>query len=74
MNDYEFAESISADVGKLYGRAKSQLIVLPEPSLISQRSLAVVICNIIINHTSAEIDLRADLDYKIAKLKKIQLD
>jgi TPR repeat protein len=73
MNDYEFAESISADVGKFYGRAKSQLIVLPEPSLISQRSLAVVICNIIINHFSAEIDLRADLDFKIAKLKKANL-
>lgn len=73
MNDYEFAESISADVGKFYGRAKSQLIVLPEPSLISQRSLAVVICNIIINHFSADIDLRADLDFKIAKLKKANL-
>ncbi|RMT12400.1 Sel1 domain-containing protein [Pseudomonas amygdali pv. mori] len=73
MNDYEFAESISADVGRFYGRAKSQLIVLPEPSLISQRSLAVVICNIIIDHFSAEIDLRADLDYKIAKLKKSNL-
>ncbi|MBJ2280163.1 SEL1-like repeat protein [Pseudomonas sp. MF6767] len=73
MNDYEFAESISADVGKFYGRAKSQLIVLPEPSLINQRSLAVVICNIIINYFSAEIDLRADLDYKISKLKKSNL-
>lgn len=73
MNDYEFAESISADVGKFYGRAKSQLVVLPEPSLINQRSLAVVICNIIINHTSADIDLRADLDFKIAKLKKANL-
>lgn len=69
MNDYKFAESISADVGKFYGKAKSQLIVLPEPSLINQRSLAVVICNIIINHFSADIDLRADLDYKISKLK-----
>lgn len=73
MNDYEFAESISADVGRFYGRAKSQLIVLPEPSLISQRSLAVVICNIIIDHTSADIDIRADLDFKIAKLKKANL-
>lgn len=73
MNDYEFAESISADIGKFYGKAKSQLIVLPEPSLINQRSLAVVICNIIINHFSAEIDLRADLDSKISKLKKSNL-
>lgn len=54
-------------------RLERQLTVLPEPSLISQRSLAVVICNIIINHFSAEIDLRADLDYKISKLKKFNL-
>jgi TPR repeat protein len=73
MNDFEFAESISAEVGKFYGKAKSQLLSLPEPSLISQRSLAVVICDIIINCTSAEIDLRQDLDYKIAKLKKTNL-
>ncbi len=73
MNDYEFAESISAEVGKYYGKAKAQLISLPELSLINQRSLAVLICNIIINCTSAEIDVRGDLDYKIARLKKSNL-
>ncbi|VVO40451.1 DUF4145 domain-containing protein [Pseudomonas fluorescens] len=73
MNDFEFAESISAEVGKFYGKAKSRLISLPEHSLISQRALAVVICNIIISCTSAEIDLRQDLDYKIARLKKSNL-
>ncbi|NWB31867.1 tetratricopeptide repeat protein, partial [Pseudomonas gingeri] len=70
MNDFEFAESISAEVGKYYGKAKAQLISLPELSLINQRSLAVLICNIIINCTSAEIDVRGDLDYKIVRLKK----
>ncbi|QVI86991.1 tetratricopeptide repeat protein [Pseudomonas viridiflava] len=73
MNDFEFAESISAEVGKYYGKAKAQLISLPELSLINQRSLAVLICNIIINCTSAEIDAREDLDYKIARLKKSNL-
>lgn len=73
MNDYEFADSISKEVGKFYGKAKSRLVDLPEHSLINQRSLAVVICNIIINCTSAEIDLRQDLDYKIARLKKTNL-
>ena len=62
MNDYEFAESISAEVGKFYGKAKSQIMSLPELSLISQRSVAVVIRNIIISCTSAEIDVRQDLD------------
>ena len=73
MNDYEFADSISKEVGKFYGKAKSRLVDLPEHSLINQRSLAVVICNIIINCTSAEIDLRQDLDYKIVHLKKSNL-
>lgn len=73
MNDYEFAESISADVGKFYGKAKSQLIVLPEHSLINQRSLAVVICKIILNFKTAEIDSRDNLDFVIAQLKKLNL-
>lgn len=73
MNDFEFAESISVEVGEFYGKAKSQLMSLPELSLINQRSLAVVICDIIIIHTSAEIDVRQDLDYKISRLKKSNL-
>jgi len=73
MNDYEFADSISADVGKFYGKAKSHLIVLPENSLIKQRSLTVVISNIIISCNTAEIYTREDLDFIIAKLKKLKL-
>ncbi|WP_350647422.1 SEC-C metal-binding domain-containing protein [Pseudomonas sp. HY13-MNA-CIBAN-0226] len=73
MNDYEFADSISAEAGKFYRKAKSRLVDLPEHSLINQRSLAVVICNIIINCTSAEIDLWQDLDHKIGKLKRSHL-
>ncbi len=73
MNDYEFADSISTEVGKFYRSAKLQLVETPQLSLIDQRSLAVIICNIIINCTSADIDPRQDLDSKIARLTKSNL-
>ena len=73
MNDYEFAQKISKEIGELYSVAKSRLVDFPLYSLIHQRSIAEVVCNIIVNSTASEIDTRQTLDNKIAHFKKHNL-
>ena len=70
MNDYDFATHISSEIGELYGVAKSRIIDFPLYSLVHQRSIAEVVCNLIIRSTTTKIDVRQTLDYKIAQLKK----
>ncbi len=70
MDDFEFARRISNKIGELYKVAKSRLIDFPLYSLLHQRSIAETVCNIIINLTPLEVEVRQTLDYKIAQLKK----
>lgn len=73
MNDFEFSALISPEVGKLYGVAKSRVLDFPLYSLVHQRSIAEVVCNLVITAKATEIDVRQTLDYKIAQIKKHHL-